>query len=94
MTIFFCSVGFFLVVVVISAVLPKVNVVSTICFLVGYDHCTENCCRCANFFRSSSFSKAQQQQQPFVAVALMAVAIEPGGRPASLRTSFCSSSCS
>ena len=30
------------------------------------------------FFRSSSFSKAQeQQQQPFVAVALMAVAIEP-----------------
>ena len=64
----------------ISAVLPKVNVVSTICFLVGYDHCTENCCRCANFFRSSSFSKAQQQQQqPFVAVALMAVAIEPGG---------------
>ena len=33
------------------------------------------------FFRSSSFSKAQeQQQQPFVAVALMAVAIEPGYR--------------
>ena len=33
------------------------------------------------FFRSSSFSKAQeqQQQQPFVAVALMAVAIEPEG---------------
>ena len=32
------------------------------------------------FFRSSSFSKAQEQQQPFVAVALMAVAIEPGYR--------------
>ena len=33
------------------------------------------------FFRSSSFSKAQeQQQQPFVAVALMAVAIEPRRR--------------
>ena len=47
---FFFVLSIFLV-VVISAVLPKViNVVSTICFLVGYDHCTENCCRCANFF--------------------------------------------
>ena len=36
-----------------------------VCFSVDYDHCTENCCRCANFF-------FRKEQLPFVAVALIA----------------------
>ena len=69
----------------------KVNV-STICFLVGNDHCTENCCRCANFFfrrsSSSSSSFSEQHQQPFVAVALMAVSIGSNRGPTDRRASF------
>ena len=52
----------------------KVNV-STICFLVGNDHCTENCCRCANFF----FSQKQQQQLQRIAPAAICCSCADGG---------------